>query len=805
MARPGPFPMLRKGGVLSFSLPGVGDAAALVSGWTALDPGGAILDGPHPDAHPDTCLDQAGVNQPLAVLCFGRNEDVAPGSVPGSDAGPLMVELLIRTQVSASDPEPAGDEPAAPPVPVLPPQPCVLGVSLNGYDLGEIRPFGVAPGSGGARSGGARSGVAGSRFKVPAALWQPQDPQVLVLDWRQPATDPGNAVTLALVAVALSPLPPAAPDWAASAAASVVAAPVAVPLAPLLRCATPPVQPDLPGAALAVSFRAFAPPGFATRGRGWSLPEMAGTWSTGGAAVIQFAAPFVASTPALLSLTGHSLPVDPTAAQRIGLASGPDHLATLVIPAAAGSTADLALPGSLLAQGIDHLLLQFPDAASPRDLGMNEDDRRLGLHLGGFTLRRTGRRVFAYQGTPDTLPDRILACPGVLRLSGTRQRSKPGTGLQLHLSGQPVFAAVFAQAADGPAEQRWECCLPLTPALVAEGALFVHLLTDEGRGPPAQPPALPPVIDTIEVWAEQDQPLTEMRLVPAQVPLPPATDLRRWLAATRAGHEAKLHSLPLRLPRQMRFGAGLADLSLLGAGWSAPEPDQVWTDGPEAVLHLGGALHPADHLLTLTAGALITPGHSCQRSLLRLGGQPVASLLLRSGDSAAHQIVVPAELISATPGPATLQVDLPDAISPAALGLSADSRMLGLRLQGLALERLPPGPVTKTGAGIAWADPAGPDPALSDWTLQLLGAGGVIAVAGTGAPPFGLSVQGSAVVAHPVRPGAGLAAGWRVLLHLPPEAASTSARHLLLIHHRAADGRIDPDRHAPGPTLVITA
>jgi hypothetical protein len=70
-------------------------------------------------------------------------------------------------------------------------------------------------------------------------------------------------------------------------------------------------------------------------------------------------------------------------------------------------------------------------------------------------------------------------------------------------------------------------------------------------------------------------------------------------------------------------------------------------------------------------------------------------------------------------------------------------------------------------------------------------------------------VQGSAVVAHPVS----TATGWRALLHVLPEiGAETGAKtrpetgkHPLLIHDKAADGRIAPQTSRLGPILVITA
>jgi hypothetical protein len=49
---------------------------------------------------------------------------------------------------------------------------------------------------------------------------------------------------------------------------------------------------------------------------------------------------------------------------------------------------DIKLPAEATASGEIALDLSLPDAVSPKELGFNEDDRKLGVKLKSFMIRR---------------------------------------------------------------------------------------------------------------------------------------------------------------------------------------------------------------------------------------------------------------------------------------------------------------------------------------------------------------------------------------------------------------------------------
>jgi hypothetical protein len=114
-------------------------------------------------------------------------------------------------------------------------------------------------------------------------------------------------------------------------------------------------------------------------------------------------------------------------------------------------------------------------------------------------------------------------------------------------------------------------------------------------------------------------------------------------------------------------------------GWSAPEPRFRWSDGRQAVIVF--AVHnPRDSRLILRTGGFIGPGSTRQRVAVTLNGVALSSFEITDNLDREYAISLPANSLR---NQNVLSFDLPDARSPQSLGLSNDSRKLGLALYWL--------------------------------------------------------------------------------------------------------------------------
>jgi len=139
----------------------------------------------------------------------------------------------------------------------------------------------------------------------------------------------------------------------------------------------------------------------------------------------------------------------------------------------------------------------------------------------------------------------------------------------------------------------------------------------------------------------------------------------------------------------VRFQAGSClDPSVLRSGWSGLETWGVWSDGPEAQVMLdpkpalGGT---GELLLLLRATAFVSPRHPRQIVDVLVNDTRVALWTFNHGDGHLERRVrLPAAVVKF---PLAVTFQLPNSVSPAQLGGSADRRRLGI---GLATLRLVP-------------------------------------------------------------------------------------------------------------------
>ncbi|CAN7247128.1 hypothetical protein LJR230_000910 [Trinickia sp. LjRoot230] len=125
------------------------------------------------------------------------------------------------------------------------------------------------------------------------------------------------------------------------------------------------------------------------------------------------------------------------------------------------------------------------------------------------------------------------------------------------------------------------------------------------------------------------------------------------------------------------------DPSLL-SGFSSQEPAGSWTDAKSASfkceMPVAATFRP--RFVDVTASAFVPSGHK-QRLTLSLGDSDVHQSVVFTRPAEARVITLP--ISSSTDHWLSLRFSLPDAISPAQAGVSADARLLGVQISAIRL------------------------------------------------------------------------------------------------------------------------
>lgn len=118
-------------------------------------------------------------------------------------------------------------------------------------------------------------------------------------------------------------------------------------------------------------------------------------------------------------------------------------------------------------------------------------------------------------------------------------------------------------------------------------------------------------------------------------------------------------------------------------GWSTPESWGTWSEGRQAQIVL--RITPEARSVVIDAMAFILPQHPAQRVVVSLNGEQVLSARLTQAQGNHLQIPISAAIRQrlAVDDQVTIELQLPDAISPQQLGLNDDARVMGLGLQRL--------------------------------------------------------------------------------------------------------------------------
>jgi hypothetical protein len=141
----------------------------------------------------------------------------------------------------------------------------------------------------------------------------------------------------------------------------------------------------------------------------------------------------------------------------------------------------------------------------------------------------------------------------------------------------------------------------------------------------------------------------------------------------------------LRPGDRVVLGKMITPPSFLKDGWSEKERTGVWSSGHQSSIVLPVADADTDPVLVLEGYGFFPTADYKQRVEVRTGPATVAEWTMDSKTPAQpHAMVIPRRLISG--GQLTLDFDFPDATSPAAHNLSADSRQRAFFLTAVGLQ-----------------------------------------------------------------------------------------------------------------------
>lgn len=123
----------------------------------------------------------------------------------------------------------------------------------------------------------------------------------------------------------------------------------------------------------------------------------------------------------------------------------------------------------------------------------------------------------------------------------------------------------------------------------------------------------------------------------------------------------------------------------LVSGWSTPESWGTWSTGPQAQIDL--RVTSEARSIVLDVLAFVHPQHPAQRVIVSLNGEQVLTTrLVQLQDNHLEIPITPAiRQRLAENDRLTIELQLPDAISPEQLGINDDSRVMGLGLRRLTV------------------------------------------------------------------------------------------------------------------------
>ena len=450
---------------------------------------------------------------------------------------------------------------------------------------------------------------------------------------------------------------------------------------------------------------------YAGFGDGWASPDETGIWTQGRRSELALALEGGGNGDRVLALSLGSICVPTDSSVSVAAFVNGEPVADRQFNWGDPSW-HIELPKSAAANGEVDLTFEIENPRTPIEAGLSlDDDRPLGLLLRGIKVlsaedaeARAGlereRRIRAWAARRHG--DRLHLRPGqTVELTDPSQYAGFQNGWALYPDQGGVWTdglrSDLALALDDIRERDYVIALALASTCVhPDDSLAVEALVNGERVAARDVP-------------QGDQ---EWRIeLPTLVPVDGAVDLTLAVGEPRSPHELGWsdderqlgillravtleevdHSL--QLGEEVAFSQGSGAERLLGEGWSALEPTGVWTVGERANLVFKlTPRSPGDVELMLAVEPFVMPAHRELEVEVHANGQHVATrtfrhrrAVLRRGPQALRA-VVPASVIGET-GRAVIELRLIEPASPRDLGLSDDSRRLGLHMRSLVARK----------------------------------------------------------------------------------------------------------------------
>jgi hypothetical protein len=446
-------------------------------------------------------------------------------------------------------------------------------------------------------------------------------------------------------------------------------------------------------------------------GDGWAVPDEAGIWTQGSRSELALTLDGVAASDCVLALSLGSICVGPDSSLRVAALVNGESVAArefgygdpewfIELPAV-DSEVDLAF--------------EVDEPGSPRELGWsNEDDRPLGILLRMVRVlpadddraKAGGARERRVQAWRQRGQGRLHVRPGeALELADLGDYRGFGEGWRMYADQAGVWTegtrSELALALDGLAENDYALALSLGSICVRpDASLKVEALLNGERAAARdirsgdtqwriESPAYGPADGKVDLAFVIEEPNSPLELGWS------GDDRRLGIFLRMLMLEKLDRSVPLG--EEIAFSEGSGAERLLGTGWSQLEPTGVWTDGEKAQLVLKATAGPPDEDLDLVLSVepFVTPDHPQLEVEVSAAGEQLATqvfrhrrgaLLRRRRANRPLHVALPASARDET-GRVTLVLRLKDPAKPVDLGLSDDSRRLGLHLCSLVVRR----------------------------------------------------------------------------------------------------------------------
>ncbi len=251
----------------------------------------------------------------------------------------------------------------------------------------------------------------------------------------------------------------------------------------------------------------------------------------------------------------------------------------------------------------------------------------------------------------------------------------PRAVLGLHLNSMPDPVLVTVQASG---------FLP-DPAYVQHVPVFVHGVqldtwTFDARAPGGARTVLVPA-----ALAPNGDVMLEFRFPDATSPAQHKVSADpRQLAMFVSGFSASAPYPAIALGQTVSLAKAAGVPPYFRSGWSAKEPAAIWSDGSGATLALHTDKAAGPLTVSIEASAFLPRTDSVQTVIVHSGGRRLASWRYdKAAPSGMRTVQVPRDLLHN--GNLELDLDFPDATSPAAQKVSGDTRRLGLYVSALTV------------------------------------------------------------------------------------------------------------------------